>query len=453
MKVSQPVCQSRSISNRGQVLIIFVFAIIGLIGITGLAIDGGNIYSDRRHAQNAADTASLAAALVKTTQQKGGAADCTDLATPSACGAQVLKAALDMAMENGYDNNITDNGVEVHIPPIDGPYADCSHPDVFHCEDYVQVIISTNVNTWFARVLGIPQLHNRVEAVALARYAPAWIPYSGMSLVELGRGKGSCPSDFNLGGSGVITLNGGGIYVNSSNPACAYKQTSCKVQLILNGGATVQVVGGVDMNGCASPTILKATDQMPWPPNPLIDGEPDQCKATGTFSSVGGNTTYQPGNYYAYGSFPVNNEPAILTPGVYCINRTLSSTKDITGDGVFIYIRPAKDTSVSISGGTVKLKAPSTGKYAGFLIYQDWVVSTSTTQSCGIQGNSSSQYTGLIFVPYCRMTIAGTSAPTGFSAQVIAYQLSLTGTNTLNFTYEADKLPKIPEEQRTGLYR
>src|SRR5512146_1487906 len=94
----------RHIRDRGQVLIIFVFAIIGLIGITGLAIDGGNIYSDRRHAQNAADTAALAGSVVKIKEQKNGATGCTDLTTPTACGAKVLNAALDLAETNGYAN-------------------------------------------------------------------------------------------------------------------------------------------------------------------------------------------------------------------------------------------------------------------------------------------------------------------------------------------------------------
>ena len=52
-------------SERGQALIIFALAAIGLFGIVGLAIDGSAKFSDRRHAQNAADTAALAAALAK----------------------------------------------------------------------------------------------------------------------------------------------------------------------------------------------------------------------------------------------------------------------------------------------------------------------------------------------------------------------------------------------------
>ncbi len=54
-----------SVSERGQVLVIIAIAIIGLVGITGLAIDGSIILADRRHAQNAADTSSLAGAMAK----------------------------------------------------------------------------------------------------------------------------------------------------------------------------------------------------------------------------------------------------------------------------------------------------------------------------------------------------------------------------------------------------
>ena len=48
--------------QHGQAIVLIVVGIVGLIGMTALAIDGGNAYSDRRHAQNAADTAAFAAA-------------------------------------------------------------------------------------------------------------------------------------------------------------------------------------------------------------------------------------------------------------------------------------------------------------------------------------------------------------------------------------------------------
>lgn len=47
-------------SERGQTLIIMVFAMVGLLAILGLAVDGGTVYVERRRMQNAADAAALA---------------------------------------------------------------------------------------------------------------------------------------------------------------------------------------------------------------------------------------------------------------------------------------------------------------------------------------------------------------------------------------------------------
>ena len=46
--------------ERGQALIVIVFALIGLLVVAGLAIDGGMVFLDRRRMQNAADAAALA---------------------------------------------------------------------------------------------------------------------------------------------------------------------------------------------------------------------------------------------------------------------------------------------------------------------------------------------------------------------------------------------------------
>jgi len=46
--------------ERGQTLVIFVFALIGLLGMLGLAIDGGTVLLERRRMQNASDAAALA---------------------------------------------------------------------------------------------------------------------------------------------------------------------------------------------------------------------------------------------------------------------------------------------------------------------------------------------------------------------------------------------------------
>src|SRR3972149_5570371 len=46
-------------SEKGQALVLLVLAFVVLLGFTALAIDGGMLYADRRHAQNASDASSL----------------------------------------------------------------------------------------------------------------------------------------------------------------------------------------------------------------------------------------------------------------------------------------------------------------------------------------------------------------------------------------------------------
>src|SRR3990172_6366022 len=52
----------RKTSESGQAMVLLVLAFIVLLGFVALAIDGGMVYADRRHEQNAADTGSLAGA-------------------------------------------------------------------------------------------------------------------------------------------------------------------------------------------------------------------------------------------------------------------------------------------------------------------------------------------------------------------------------------------------------
>ena len=144
--------------ERGQALILIALAAIGLFGITGLAIDGSAKFSDRRHAQNAADTAALAAALAKATALTNGLANSPASCPPPSgfsaspvCAALQL-AALDRADSNGYDNNLVSNTVEVYSPPISGYYSgNVITPNLAECAKNRYIIL---VNGRVDRVKG-----------------------------------------------------------------------------------------------------------------------------------------------------------------------------------------------------------------------------------------------------------------------------------------------------------
>jgi hypothetical protein len=304
------------------------------------------------------------------------------------------------------------------------------------------------VNTWFARVLGISQLHNRVEAVALARYSAGGHLYSGSSLVELAPTSSSCNGDVYFGGSGTITLNGGGVFVNSDNSTCAFKITRTCPTVVLNG-ASIQGIGG-QFPGCASPTMTHVTNAQQFPPDQIFS-EPAECSQNPQSSTLDGDgyTHLYPGHY---SSLPPSKNTRLEPNGVYCVDNLIKTTNpnsNFVGLGVFIYIRPGG--AFSFQGGTINLTAMTTGQYAGYLIY---VASnyTGSPQNCTINGGSGDTISGVIYAPYCALTINGSSGSLGFSAQVIAYTIDLEGSANLIFNYDQNSSPSVPEVDRTGLY-
>src|SRR5215216_6717288 len=128
------------LQEKGQALIMIALGAVVLFGFTGLAIDGSRVFSDRRHAQNAADTAALAAALSKIR------------ADPPETGDTVAETAgLARAASNGFDNANSivevNNCAEPNLnPPCEGLPAGAD------ATQYIQVVIRLTTHTTFARV-------------------------------------------------------------------------------------------------------------------------------------------------------------------------------------------------------------------------------------------------------------------------------------------------------------
>src|SRR5688500_9324893 len=137
-------------SEKGQALIIITLAAIMLFGFAALAIDGSMVFSDKRHAQNAADTSALAGALAYTRDTHANDDDDDD---DDDGGMNVIRtAARDRAASNGYDNGATN---DVTVTAVDVPSGGC--PDDVSGKDITVEIVS-NVNTTFARVIGRTQV-------------------------------------------------------------------------------------------------------------------------------------------------------------------------------------------------------------------------------------------------------------------------------------------------------
>ncbi len=426
-------------TERGQALVLIVFAIVGLIGITGLAIDGGNAYSDRRHAQNAADTAALATALSKVR---------TGWPSGASAGYQVAGA-------NGYDNNGTSN--IVHVYRCDDANSSCTLPNPLPSGDttqnYVQVTIQSTIPTYFARILGIPTMSNYVQSVARAKESQPVAWYNGNALVSLMPGckPNGWPDDpFTLSGSSVTIVNGtSGVFVNSN---CDPAFTSSNNTSLTAPGTCV--VGGVSSDGSVNPAPQPGcgsqVDQQTYMLPPLGSGS---CTTAGHIDKVGSTYYAYPGNYS--GTFP-NVSPAgdlKLQRGIYCLNNGntaldfnsgWNATTDMNengnmsdpGEGVVFYIPHG---AVTINGGaSVHLSAMEDAAadavgLKGYLLY----VPPTNTNAVNIAGGGSSALQGSILAPGAPISVSGNSTSQSFNleSQIVGYSIKMTGSGLVQITY------------------
>lgn len=389
-------------TERGQALILVALAAIGLFGVAGLAIDGSAKFSDRRHAQHTADAAALAGSLANI---KGDP--------------QWKLAALDRALDNGYDDNHVTNEVEVYtcteVGSSCGPYAGDA--------DYVQVIITSHVDTYFAGILGIDQTHNTVSALAMSQESYIGELYGGASIVGLAPDK--CKTIW-FSGSGQADITGGGVFSNS--------ELDCG--LTIQGSTDINLDGSIDMVASAytengNPPLGGITGGLHGdaggydypPPAEMLPNPTCAVHAAKSGSSM------TPGNWT--GNFPPNGVE-LLSPGTYCVDGDfrLNAGDILTGTGVTIVMQTGE---IHWNGGAeINLSAPTSGDLAGLLIYAPM----SNTNTMRFNGNAGTLLTGTIFMPAAPLVYNGTGNVNPSHVQIIGYTIELSGSNVTNVVYQ-----------------
>ena len=427
-----------SFSERGQALVVIAFAMIGLVAITGLAIDGGMALSDRRHAQNAADTAAMAGALALIHPQTDNLGNTLPWKT----------VALNRANSNGYMGDLVRSEVEVNLCSDEG--ASCPEPYAGNSK-FLQVVINSHLDTFFAKAVGIPKVHNRVQAVALASEDETETLFGANAIVALAPTGNGCDGEFIVGGSGSKTdmkvhIKGGGVFVNSNNTVddlesttCgAFTQDGCATELRFEAGGGVRSVGNINLNKTCSEKIdgpfNEGAEAVAFPPD-IVLPEPPECGIGGKIVDIDNKTVAIFPGYYD--NIPPKNvkKNIVMQPGNYCLDnfKITNDKTNVTGSNVFIYIRPGG--AFDFSGGEMLLDAPDDDKdYKGYLIYVAPPAKGFT--ACSITGNSSSKFTGTIFAPYCDITVNGSSSPEGIRSQIIGYTVKLNGSGDLFIEYD-----------------
>jgi hypothetical protein len=391
---------------RGQVLIVIMIALVGIVGIAGLAIDGGNVFLDRRSAQNAADSAALAGAIVRVNSP----------------GGDWVGAIITAAADNGYPNDGVKSIVEVYSPPKSGPYA--------NNVEYVQVIITSHVKMYFANVIGRSQTTNVVEAVIRTKAAQLK-PLLGEAALASLAPTSECNNErgFWVYEEATFDVSGGSVFVNSNNPTCALIQEAGG-SIYMRHNDPINVVGGVHIENPRriSPVLSVGAAQISYPP-PFI--MPDiKCKKEATIKEDG--ETMTPGSWS--GKFPPISVKH-LESGVYCLGNGFVTTKetDISGFNVVIKVN---DGEVMITkNAKVRLTAPDNGPYKGLLLF----LPLDNNKRVYLDANAESEFTGTILAPASNILVKGSDMQHGFHSQIIGYHIALSGDDNVIIMYDPDE--------------
>lgn len=385
----------------GQVLVLVVVGMVALIGITALAVDGGNVFLDRREAQNAADSAALASALARVR------------------GENFVQKAHEIAALNGYNNDSASNTVQVFSPPIEGNHVG----DI----EYIQIIITSRVDTFFGGVIGREFIVNRVSSVTRTKTPELTEMIYGYAVISLAPDS-DCENkkSFWLYEEATLDITGGGVYINSNNPNCALLQEG-NGSIRIRDGYPITIVGGASIQ---KPQLMTpyppSTGRAPLPYPPPFMPPKVGCSKAAEIDEITG-TSMSAGSWD--GVFPPP-DVSELGKGVYCVEDFIvGDGQHISGSNVTFLVKGELHWSGS---ATIDLSAPKKGDLAGLLIYMP----IDNISKAVLNGNRDSSVQGSILAPGAYIHINGFESPKGLHSQIIGYRIIVKGQSNVVIKYK-----------------
>ncbi|MGH9482107.1 MAG: pilus assembly protein TadG-related protein [Terriglobales bacterium] len=381
-RLSRP---NRPRRQTGQALVLGVGCLVALMGVMAMGADVGVYRLQERELQTVADSAAI-----------GGAGELFY--------GDVTTGAQNAAALNGFVNGTGGDTLTVNNPPVTGPHAGNNQ--------YVEVIATELSPGYFMKVFGIASLNLSARAVAY-----------------LGSGTG-CVYALNPSASGAITLNG---TFNVQLQCALYADSNSSQALLVNGSGSVTaksigVVGGTLVNGPVTVNPAPVTGMIPAG-DPLDYLNPPSTAGSCTSPTVingSGNFTLNPGVYCS--TLIINGSPNItFNPGTYVLDSgvIMNGTPNMTGSGVTFYNASGGFTLNGSSSSN--LSAPTTGPYAGILVFQSRTDSSQLT----INGSNSSVFNGAIYAAGARIVDNGSGTADEYGL-LIGNTITINGSATLN---------------------
>lgn len=350
--------------QRGSVTVLVAAMSLLLVAFVGLSVDGGEIQTQQRESQNAADGAALAAATAIINADNYGytESDAATIAKTVAGYAGIPTGDVTMTFQDssGADPNDPTKVVTVKadvthtFPTLFLPVMDINSASVS-----AHAVVSVTQNT--TANCGLCSLSSSAS--------PAVIAQNG----------------------GQIKVNGGSLKVDSSASGA----------LTVQGGGSVTATSVTSYGtaiGITNPTAVTGAAQQYT--DPLASVPPPTLGSAATNVTYSSNTTISPGTY---GSITVNSGVTLtMRPGVYVIAGGLTVNGTLDGSNAFFYF------TCSSSGGSPVSQACASGQGNAITINGSMTVSAPA---------AGSDYTGLVMFADRNdngtITVNGTITPTG----------------------------------------
>jgi hypothetical protein len=405
-------------SQRGQALVIVAGALVALLGMVALAVDGSMIYADRRNLQNVADNAVMSAAAEAAIAMDQRAINYQSFicGQPEVIESMIVArdATIARAASAGYqvDADISDgNGVEISCHVDDNAALVDNYFDV-------RIMITSQTKTSFTRFVTPDGISNTVEAVSRVR------PRRSLALGNAIASLGSVCGGVDMNGDDTIVINGGGIFSNS----CLDFRGNTDITINVDVGGigymtTYDEAGNVDIN--IAPEQATQGLEVVDIPTPDCMNQPNYggLEVSGTQTINGGR----------YDFINLNGEDhLIMNPGLYCLygsfqtngNQTLEVNPDAPmNQGVTIYMAAG---DILLNGNSnVSLRAPTIYQppaIKGLLIYMP----PSNPGEITLTGAEDSWFRGTVYAPTGTIEIGG-SVDIVYSSEFVGSTVYING--------------------------
>ncbi len=238
-------------------------------------------------------------------------------------------------------------------------------------------------------------------------------------------------------GNASLIVPGGGIVVDSTNPAAVILAGNASLQareLDIAGRPGLATSGHATFQGTLRSGVAATADPLTSLPVPAVPA------ATFPAARYGGQAvvTLKPGTYV--GGIQLSGQAAVtLLPGIYYLQGgglSVSGGASLTGDSVLIYNAPrSAGDAINLAGrGAVALTPMGDGPYRGVVLFQD----RTATAPLSITGSGNLSITGTIYAARAAVTLGGNGGLDNqgnpldtLGSQYVCYDLRLTGSGGL----------------------